>query len=159
MTDYNQEFNVDAYDNIDKLKEHIKPYLEAYFMMRDEYEKLKDENKKLRQKATAWDIVNNGADWENLRDLCDTEMCKALIETGECDTDDFEGYEGYQEIFYFSYDEQGYTFFEDTKSLIDNTPRIEDCYVYVGNTTKDRIKDEDDDYREVNVEEYLATQK
>ena len=70
MTDYNQEFNLDAYDNIDKLKEHIKPYLEAYFMMRDEYEKvdmnlleseymmqkdkeihkLKDENKKLRQK-------------------------------------------------------------------------------------------------------------
>jgi len=46
----------------------------------------------LKQKATAWDIVNNGADWENLRDLCDEEMSRDLIKTGECSVEDFEGY-------------------------------------------------------------------
>ena len=55
--------------------------------------KLKEENKKLKQKATAWDIVNNGTDWQDLRDLCDQQMCEALIKTGECDEEDFEGYD------------------------------------------------------------------
>jgi len=48
--------------------------------------------KKLEKKAKAWNIINHGADWGNLRDLCDEDMCKALIETGECDKEDFEGY-------------------------------------------------------------------
>jgi hypothetical protein len=48
--------------------------------------------KKLEKEAKAWNIINHGADWENIRDLCDEEMCKALIETGECDKEDFEGY-------------------------------------------------------------------
>ena len=61
--------------------------------------------------------------------------------------------------FYFSYDELGYTFYKDTKSLIENTPRIEDCYVFVGDTTEERIEEGDDDYREVNVEEYLEKSK
>lgn len=57
-----------------------------------ELEKLEKENKKLEKEAKAWNIINHGADWENLRDLCDEDMCKALIETGECDKEDFEGY-------------------------------------------------------------------
>lgn len=60
--------------------------------LEEENKELKGENKKLKGKATAWDIINNGSDWENLRDLCDEEMCKGLIETGECDEEDFEGW-------------------------------------------------------------------
>ena len=57
---------------------------------------LRNENKILKQKATAWDIINSG-DWEYLRDLCDKEMCQELIACGECKEEDFEGYEGYEE--------------------------------------------------------------
>lgn len=57
---------------------------------------LENENKKLKQKATAWDIINRG-DWEYVRDLCDKEMCKDLIACGECKEEDFEGYECYEE--------------------------------------------------------------
>ena len=64
--------------------------------IRDQYLELKEENKKLKQKATAWDIIN-GVDWEHLRDLCDKEMCKDLIACGECVEGDFEGYEPYEE--------------------------------------------------------------
>jgi FtsZ-binding cell division protein ZapB len=117
MSDFNQEFNLEAYTDIDKLKEHIKPYLEAYFQLRDEMEQLEEkytkavqdvnqreyervallkENENLQKKARAWNIINRGADWENLRDLCDEEMCKELIKTGECDEEDFEGYECYE---------------------------------------------------------------
>ena len=66
---------------------------------------------------------------------------------------------GEEETFYFSCDEEGYTFFDDANSLIKNTPRMEDCYVFVGDTTKERIEEDDDDYKEVNVEEYLADNK
>ena len=69
MTDYTQEFNVDAYTNIDKLKEHIKPYLEAYFMMRDEYEivdtecnKLKEEIKELNEEVNSRVVIEDIAD-------------------------------------------------------------------------------------------------
>jgi predicted nuclease with TOPRIM domain len=55
-----------------------------------------DDIKRLKQKATAWDIIN-GVDWEHLRDLCDKEMCKDLIACGECVEGDFEGYECYEE--------------------------------------------------------------
>ena len=58
----------------------------------DLYKKLKEDNEKLKQKARSWDIVNKGSDWENLRDLCDKSMCEDLIECGECDKEDFEGY-------------------------------------------------------------------
>ena len=58
--------------------------------------KLEEENKKLKQKATAWDIITSG-DWEYVRDLCDKEMCKDLIACGECKEEDFEGYECYEE--------------------------------------------------------------
>lgn len=58
----------------------------------DLYKKLKEDHEKLKQKARSWDIVNKGSDWENLRDLCDKSMCEDLIECGECDKEDFEGY-------------------------------------------------------------------
>ncbi len=48
---------------------------------------------KLEEKATAWNIINNGADWQDLRELCDKEMAKGLIKTGECDEEDFEDYD------------------------------------------------------------------
>ena len=50
----------------------------------------------LNQKATAWKIINR-ADWGYLRELCDKEMCKDLIECGECNEEDFEGYDIYEE--------------------------------------------------------------
>ena len=65
-------------------------------VMYDDIKKLKEENKKLKQKATAWDIITRG-DWEYVRDLCDKEMCKDLIACGECKEEDFEGYECYEE--------------------------------------------------------------
>jgi hypothetical protein len=74
-------------------------------------------------------------------------------EEDDLDNDDDE--DKNEEIFYFSYDEEGYNFFEDTKSLMSKTPRMEDCYVYEGKTTKERIEEGDDDYREVDVLEYL----
>ena len=62
--------------------------------------------------------------------------------------------------FYFSYDEEGHTFYEDAKSLIYNTDRIEDCYVFIGDTTKEKIEEDeeayDDNYRGEGVIEYLA---
>jgi vacuolar-type H+-ATPase subunit I/STV1 len=61
--------------------------------------------------------------------------------------------------FYFSYDEEGHTFFEDAKSLMVNTPRIEDCYVFVGDTTQEEIEEDWENYREVNVLEYLQQKK
>ena len=62
--------------------------------------------------------------------------------------------------FYFSYDDEGHTFYESAKSLIYNTPRIEDCYVFIGDTTKEKIEEDeeayDDNYRGEGVIEYLA---
>ncbi len=46
--------------------------------------------KKLENEAKAWNIINHGADWQNIRDLCDEDMREALIKTGECDKEDFE---------------------------------------------------------------------
>ena len=60
---------------------------------KDQYDATFSQLMKLKQKATAWDIVNNGTDWQDLRDLCDQQMCEALIKTGECDEEDFEGYD------------------------------------------------------------------
>ena len=34
--------------------------------------------------------------------------------------------------YFFSHDEDGFNFFGDVYSLIRETPRLEDCYVYVG---------------------------
>jgi len=68
------------------------PGAEEILLIKAENAKLKEKVVKLKQKATAWDIVNNGADWENLRDLCDEEMSRDLIKTGECSVEDFEGY-------------------------------------------------------------------
>ena len=68
-----------AFDDINKLKDATK--------------QLNRENEKLKEKATAWNIINNGSDWENLRELCDKEMAKGLIKTGECDEEDFEDYD------------------------------------------------------------------
>lgn len=47
----NEELNLDTYTDIEKLKEDIKPYLESYFMMRDEYEKLETERAALALKV------------------------------------------------------------------------------------------------------------
>jgi len=68
------------------------PGAEEILLIKAENAKLKEKVVKLKQKATAWDIVNKGADWENLRDLCDEEMSRDLIKTGECSVEDFEGY-------------------------------------------------------------------
>jgi len=68
-------------------------YKKLYEEQLKENERLKQENEKLKEKATAWNIINNGSDWENLRELCDKEMAKGLIKTGECDEEDFEDYD------------------------------------------------------------------
>jgi hypothetical protein len=58
-------------------------------------------------------------------------------------------------IFYFSHDFNNYNFFDNPYDLLKETHRSEDCYVYEGDTTKEKIEEEDDDYREVNVLDYL----
>ena len=57
---------------------------------------------------------------------------------------------------FFSYDEEGHTFFNNEYDLLKDTPRIEDCYVYVGNESQEDISKNDGDYREVNVLEYIG---
>ena len=60
---------------------------------------------------------------------------------------------------FFSYDEEGHTFFNNEYDLLKDTPRIEDCYVYVGNESQEDISKNDGDYREVNVLEYIEELK
>ena len=59
-------------------------------------------------------------------------------------------------IFYFSNDEEGVTFFSNTHDLLNQDGvRIQDCYVYEGDTTEERIREGDDDYRELTAVDYL----
>ncbi len=51
-------------------------------------------------------------------------------------------------IFYFSYDEEGHIFYDNIEDLVRNTPRIEDCYVYEGNVTKEDITSNHMDFGE-----------
>ena len=81
---------------VEELQEENKKLQFDYDTRGDIVEGLKETIKKLKQKATAWDIITSG-DWEYVRDLCDKEMCKDLIACGECKEEDFEGYEGYEE--------------------------------------------------------------
>ena len=78
------------------LQEEIKKLKEESKVDKEFQEEVMQENKKLKQKATAWDIVDS-VEWKYVRDLCDKEMCKDLIECGECKEEDFEGYEGYED--------------------------------------------------------------
>ena len=80
--------NGDLKEENEKLKMEMEKLNENYVPLED-YEKL-------NQKATAWKIINR-ADWGYLRELCDKEMCKDLIECGECNEEDFEGYDIYEE--------------------------------------------------------------
>jgi len=59
-------------------------------------------------------------------------------------------------IFYFSYDEEGHTFYNSIQDLIRNTPRIEDCYVYEGNVSEQDIRQNDNDYQETTALEYMG---
>ncbi len=91
-----------------------------------------------------------------------SELLNNLGYTFDEDTETWEEKEKVEcveKTFYFSSDEGGYTFYEDTDSLIKNTPRIEDCYVFVGDTTKEKIEEDSENYREVDVIEYLADKK
>lgn len=51
----------------------------------------------LKPKATAWKIINFGCDWEDIAMLCDEEMARGLVDTGECEWDDFSTCEFYKE--------------------------------------------------------------
>ncbi len=57
--------------------------------------------------------------------------------------------------YYFSYDEWGYTFYETPYKLIENTPRIQDCYYYEGDVSEEDIIKDDDDYREIKILEHM----
>jgi len=87
----------------------------------------------------------------------DYEELFGLIEWNkQNDSDSDSDEEEEEKTFYFSYDEEGYIFYKDIESLMSNTPRMEDCHVYVGITTEERIEEEEDDiYRQVDVLEYL----
>jgi len=110
----------DALEEIKKLKEeikklkkeHIQKIMKTNSIATELYREMKyslgygefdepdrkvmyDDIKKLKQRATAWDIITSG-EWEYVRDLCDKEMCKDLIACGECKEEEFEGYEGYE---------------------------------------------------------------
>jgi len=58
--------------------------------------------------------------------------------------------------FYFSYDEEGFNFFDNISDLISSNARMEDCYVYQGNVTEQYIRDDDNDTRETCVLEYIG---
>lgn len=60
--------------------------------------------------------------------------------------------------FYFSYDEEGFCFFDNISDLISSNARMEDCYVYHGNVTEQYIRDDDNndnETRETCVLEYI----
>ena len=60
-------------------------------------------------------------------------------------------------IFYFSNDEEGVTFFSNTQDLLNQDGvRNQDCYVYEGDTTEERIREGDDDYQELTAVDYLG---
>jgi hypothetical protein len=105
--------NAESEENKKLKKEHIQKIMKLNSLAKELYREMKyalgygefdepdrkvmyEEIKKLKEKATAWDIINSG-DWQYVRDLCDKEMCKDLISCGECEEEDFEGYEGYEE--------------------------------------------------------------
>jgi len=57
--------------------------------------------------------------------------------------------------YFFSYDEDGMTFFDNPHDCLDNTPRSIDCYVYIGPETKEWCKENPSDCRELHVTDYL----
>jgi len=61
--------------------------------------------------------------------------------------------------FYFSYDEEGFNFFENISDLISSDARMEDCYIYHGNVTEQYIRDDDNndnETRETCIIEYIS---
>jgi len=57
--------------------------------------------------------------------------------------------------YFFSYDEDGMTFFDNPHDCLDNTPRSIDCYVYIGPETKEWCKENPSDCRELHITDYL----
>tara|TARA_R110002167_G_scaffold53154_2_gene152660 strand:- start:981 stop:1754 length:774 start_codon:yes stop_codon:yes gene_type:complete len=56
-----------------------------------EIEELKKRNEKLKKSSDAWNIINGGvSDWDGIAQLCDEEMARELVYTGECNWEDFE---------------------------------------------------------------------
>ena len=53
-------------------------------------EELKEDIERLKGKATAWKIINAGTDWENIAQICDEEMARELVKTGEVNWMDFD---------------------------------------------------------------------
>ena len=60
---------------------------------------------------------------------------------------------------FFSFDENGVEFFDCPYKLLKATPRTEDCYVYVGDLDETNYDDDEGDYRETTVIEWLAAQE
>jgi hypothetical protein len=56
---------------------------------------------------------------------------------------------------FFSYDDNGATFFNCPHEMMSETERVEDCYVYEGELDEDNYDDSADDYRETNVLKWL----
>ena len=74
-------------ENIEKLmKERSDNFLSSSLKMAELNKQIDD----FRGKAKAWKLITQDANWENLALLCDKEMAKELVKTGECDWEDFE---------------------------------------------------------------------
>ncbi len=61
--------------------------------------------------------------------------------------------------FYFSYDEEGFNFFDNISDLMSSNALMNDCYVYQGNVTQQYIRDDDNndnETRETCVLEYIT---
>ena len=153
--------------NVCDLDEIIKVQKDENATIGEELEKVKE----IARRQSKW-IVNAKQVIKMSKEVLDEEYCAKYCRCGTEWSPDFRDNPkvadgvyckkcsgGEEETFYFSCDEEGYTFFDDANSLIKNTPRMEDCYVFYGRTTKERIEEGDDDYKEVNVEEYLAENK
>ena len=83
-------------EKLKKANKLLNSYNEANIKLRqekeDEIKELKEQVIKLQQKATAWDIHNQG-DWEYVSQSWDKEQCLELIKCGECKAEDFTHHE------------------------------------------------------------------
>jgi len=99
-----EELNKDKdkmYKEMDELKAENTELMKEQYKLLDEKEslsttfwtkneELKEDIERLKGKATAWKIINAGTDWENIAQICDEEMARELVKTGEVNWMDFD---------------------------------------------------------------------
>ena len=96
-----EEENDKLKEEMDELKAENTELMKEQYKLLDEKEslsttfwtkneELKEDIERLKGKATAWKIINAGTDWENIAQICDEEMARELVKTGEVNWMDFD---------------------------------------------------------------------